>query len=495
MYGSSKIYRVVLSSLLAIAAFSAFSVAQKPMPTPERDRRIVALLNDSRLAAPELAVDTFLKMVETGKVTDPVWCGELIDEAERMIDSVQYPMPMRAAFGGKFERNNLLNDTEAFVMAMAYGSKLDRLSFKARLIKLILKTDPERAKQMVFQIGGSLDVKPSSCEDALSPSPDEIYKVVAEVAKAVFTEKQVDAGQRALFIVPWIENIESPRQIFPALGLLREMNGPATERQMLFNAASRTIDRNFKNDRAFTYSWEPIASVVGKMTQGEADPLKNDLKRAFRSMLLKNLTGTRCKDNEIKKDEPLPDYIEAVNNVIPDKPITYEDISTADYAGTAKLTHILQKSSISRQFRDESKTIRDQKIVDNKVVNHDVNDPEWAARINDFVDRVLAAEGTDGETEGEMLFIKAAFLGSTLYGVDPGDLRKSIVRKYLRLLASSRLQKTSFVEWRQWMADAERMTPDSFDEIASEFPNYNIKVILAVKKLLKKDDKNTKPPA
>src|SRR5205814_5121443 len=141
--------------------------------------------------------------------------------------------------------------------------------------------------------------------------------------KAVFSEQQIADGQRALFVSPWIENIESPRQIYPALELLQQMQGSAAERQMLFNAASKAINRNFKDDRSFTFSWESIARKVEKLVAGDADPLKGELTDAFRGMLLKNLRGTRCQDNEIKKGEPLPDYIQTANKLFPDKPLTF----------------------------------------------------------------------------------------------------------------------------------------------------------------------------
>ena len=86
--------------LIVLCGFVASIQAQKsakeatPTPTPERNRQIVALLNDARIAAPELAVDTFLKVVESKKVTDPVWRKEIIDEALRTIDEVQYAMPI-----------------------------------------------------------------------------------------------------------------------------------------------------------------------------------------------------------------------------------------------------------------------------------------------------------------------------------------------------------------------------------------------------------------
>jgi len=153
------------------------------------------LLNDARLAAPELAVDTFLKVGESKKIADPVWRKEIIDEALRMIDDVQYPMPMRLAFGGQ----NELNDTEAYISAGAYRAKLDRLSLKGRVVTLLLETEPTRAKQMIFQMGGALGLKPRSCEDVLTYYADDIYPVVAKVAAAAFTERHVAEGQRALF--------------------------------------------------------------------------------------------------------------------------------------------------------------------------------------------------------------------------------------------------------------------------------------------------------
>ncbi len=488
-------------SILIVCGVVASICAQKsvkepsPTPTPERPREIVALLNDARLAAPELAVDTFLKVVESKKVTDPVWRKEIIDEALRMIDDVQYPMPMRPAYGGKVERNNELLDTEDFVLVMAHSAKLDRLSFRGRVITLLLETDPQRAKQMIFQMGGDFGLKSRSCEDALTYSPGDIYPVVIKVAKAVFTEKQIDEGQRALFVAPWIENIESPRQIYPMLELVQQLQGSAAERQILFNAASRAINRNFKDDRSFTYNWEAVAARTGKLIAGESDPLKSDFINAFRGMVLKNLRGTRCKDNEIKKDEPLPDYIEEINKLFPEKPITFDDISSAEYSGTAKLTHILKKSSVAPRLREELMTVRDTQIVDNKVVNHDVTDLSWVSSVNEYIDRVLSFEGTDNETESEMLFLKAAFIGGMVSGISPGELRKSIVRKYLRLVAGSRLQKTSFIEWRNWISDAERMAPESFYEIASEFPNPNLKVMAAAKKLLEEPKKDPAKPA
>src|SRR5437899_3209890 len=86
-----SVFLVCLAGLIV----NGQNIEKKPTPTPERSREIVSLLNDARLAAPELGVDTFLKVVESKKVTDPVWRKEIVDEALRMTDDVKNPVRLR----------------------------------------------------------------------------------------------------------------------------------------------------------------------------------------------------------------------------------------------------------------------------------------------------------------------------------------------------------------------------------------------------------------
>lgn len=492
----------VLLLCLALGMSFATTIAQKsyakkppttateptPKPTPERSREIVTLLNDARLAAPELAVDTFLRVLEAKKVTDPVWRKEILDEAQRMIADVQHAMPMSLAFG----KQNELNDTDAYIKASVLLRKLDRLSFQSRLISLVLDTDPSRARQMIFQIGGDLGLKPRSCEDVLTYLPDDIYATAAKVGTISFTKRQIAEGQRSLFLLPWIESIESPTQILPALNMVKQMQGSPVERQMLFNALSRSIDRNFKDDRSFTNSqgWGYIAAQINKLVAGDTDPLKSGLVAAYRSMLLKNLSGARCTDNAIKKDQPLPEYIVEANKLFPEKPLILDDVITSETNGTAKLSHLYQKSRAVKALFQEGAAVKGMTVVGNKLVKHDQKDPEWISRVSSFIDKLLAFEGSEGETETELLMFKSAFLGAMLSdAVEPGELRRTIVRRSLHLILGSPLQKTDFVQWLFWLKGVETFAPDDFAVIAPELPNQNIKVLLAMRKLGILDDK------
>ena len=459
-----------------------------PKATPERPRDIVTLLNDARLAAPELTVDTFLRVLEAKKVTEPVWRKEILDETQRMINDVQHAMPMQLAFG----KHNELNDTEPYIQASVSRLKLDRLSFQSRLISLVLDTDTPRARQMIFQIGGDLGLRPRSCEDVLTYLPDDIYATAAKVATASFSESQIAEGQRALFLLPWVENLQSPTQILPALKMVRQMQGSPAERQLLLRALSAAIDRNFKDDRSFSPLLKSgtLTVHIDKTVSANPDSLNAGLATAYRSMLWKNLRGGRCTDNAIEKGPRAPDYIEAANKIFPDKPLTMDDVVTSELTGTAKPTHLLVKSKGAKAIREEALAVMGLKIVDNKLVKHDQKDAEWISRVNGFTDKLLAFQGSDGETETELLMLKSGFLQAFLgQAVDPGELRRTIVRKYLRLILGSPLQKTDFVHWLFWVKGAETFAPDDFAEIAPELPNQNVKVLLAMRKLGIADDK------
>ena len=77
---------------------------------------------------------------------------------------------------------------------------------------------------------------------------------------------------------PWIDNIQSPSQIMPAFDLLNELQGPASERQMLIGAFERAINRNFGDDRSFSRAfyrdrYMGLRLISGLEESGEASRL------------------------------------------------------------------------------------------------------------------------------------------------------------------------------------------------------------------------------
>jgi hypothetical protein len=133
------------------------------------------------------------------------------------------------------------------------------------------------------------------------------------------------------------------------------------------------------------------------------------------------------------------------------------------------------------------------RVIDNKLVKHDQKDVAWITSLTNFVDKLLAFEGTNDETETERLMFKSSLIGAILaQAVEPGDLRRSILRKYLRVIMESPIQKKDFAQWLFWVNMAEGYAPDDFVQLASEFPNHNVQVLLAMRKLgISGDKKNS----
>ncbi len=135
-------------------------IGQKPkqtaQPKAERPLEIIRLLNDSRTAPPELGIDALIGIADSKKVVnDRAWRLSILEEAYRRTADVKYRVRRKLIpFDG------VSVDTQPNYLSYVFDLKLDELSLKGRIIKLIASQSPERAKQLLFQIGGRLELKP-----------------------------------------------------------------------------------------------------------------------------------------------------------------------------------------------------------------------------------------------------------------------------------------------------------------------------------------------
>jgi len=152
-------------------------VAKKPAQNPNLESQILALLADVRLAQPELAADMLLKIAKSKKIKDENWRVDLLEEALRTADNVQYGIRRRSIpIGG------LPVDTQPGYFDYAFDLKLDKLSLKARVIEQFLEIQPARARQLLLELSSGLSLKPLQCEDSMAYEASDIYRVVGVAA-------------------------------------------------------------------------------------------------------------------------------------------------------------------------------------------------------------------------------------------------------------------------------------------------------------------------
>lgn len=456
--------------------------SDRPTPTPtpsppaidrDRPKELVTLLNDARLAAPELAVDTFLNVVESRKIKDREWRREILEEAMRVADDVKYPVRKERAYFA-----NGIVDTVSGYMSYAYDLGLDSLSIKARLIKLWLTEDKHRARDIVFRMRGDLALKTLTCEDPMTYVVDDIYVSVGAVAKETFTSKEIEDGVRGVFLLPWIENIQSPAQIVPVMTLLKRLNGPANERRLLMNAFERAIDRKFGDDRAFTYAFLRSGSEATAFVR------EADLSRVWRDFLAKNMAGPRCIESSEsyggRRKGELPQPAQSFNPLFPeDLRFTEKDFEGVEYKG--KPNDRLYTDG--ETYKKISRMLNSAREIKNKPENKksEAAQIEWEIRIGDVLEALDAWKATADESEAEVFNQKAVFFRSMMRVVTDNELNMTVVRAFMRFLADSPMQKDSLIEWllhARWLADRDWRT---FALLTGEFPNPNLKVLAQAK--------------
>ena len=467
---------LLLSAVLFLT--SSPLLAQKPTPTPERNRQIVALLNDARIAAPELAVDTLLRVIESKKVKEAEWRRELLDEAWRLSDDVKYPVRKKRAYWG-----TMIVDTVSGYMSYAYDQKLDSLSLKARIIKNWLRDDKFRARQLAFQIGGDLKLKPIRCDEALSYVVDDIYESVDAIGKDAFSQKEIADGSRGLFILPWVENIESPTQIGAVMEMLAGLRSPPVERQLLTAALERSINRNFKDDRSFGFGLLSDPHLRSKFIRQLDDPA--GFLSAWREFLKKNLVGPRCFDSRLEKGN-LPWFVTEYNALAPeDKRISAEDIDNVEYIEYkgVPIDKIYVYSEMYKKVSLLLKTAREKKnLPENK--EDKAAQLEWQLKVSEVLDLLDSWKATADEPEVEVFNQKTLWYRALIREIAEPELQTNAMRAYMRYLSESPIQKESFIEWFYHARWAVEKYPDMFKKMAEEFPSPNFKTMVVAKKVL-----------
>lgn len=457
---------------MAWLAPACAQIVQPPEQKASLDLQISALIAEARLAQPELAADILLKIARSKKLRDENWRLNLIEEALRAADDAQYGVRRQSIPVG-----GLPVDTQPGYLEYAFDLKLDRLSLKARAIEQLLEVRPGRAKQLLLELSNGLSLKPLPCEDTMAYEPSEIYRVAGAAAKRLFSAKESEDGARALFLLPWIENIESPTQISPALALVPDMQS-LSEKRLLYAGVLKMFEKNLKDDRSLTYSLERGGIIRQLAALGRADEgFSPELQASFRAFLKKNWS-VRCKDHEVGKEGTPPRYLAALNGFLVEKPFSLEELSESEFIGEPKVKSYWE-SADARRLQQE---FREAQKKDSKA-NGPLTDEDWHRKLTTFLDNVDRWNPSNSESELEILNQKWVFYQVLIERVPEGKFRNEVILRYIRLLNSSSIQKNSFIEWFVLVKRLFASNPKLFEELSREVPNPTFQLIIDEAKL------------
>ncbi len=472
-------FAVSIYILAAFAAGQKGAIPRTDAALPESPRVVSteAIILNARLAPPELASDTLIKIATSGLNLRNDDRKFLIEEAIKLAREVKNPVRMRLV-----PIQGVAVDTETGYLSYAFELKLDGLSLMSRAIKAMVPLDRTRARHLIFLLNGKLGLGRIACSDTLTYDVSDIYSTVMDVAKAGFTKKEIETGSRALFLLPWLENLESPSQVGPALDLLIEFSLQPNERELLTSFLSRSLRRNFGDDRSFTFSIErdQILSKVARLISGPAAPSKIEIKSAFREYLGLNLGSPRCKGNEIANESKIPAYAADINRIYFDDPIKFELVGDMDVTESPKV-RFLWTSEMARKLMQQLRAIR--LIGQSNGQTPDDSDQRYEKIISLL--ELLDSWKADGDEPDSAIFNQKCIVYRTLLSSVPeSNDKKLITRSYLRYLSSAPMQKTNFIEWYLHVKHLANVDFKLFEEMSSEIPNQTF-ILLKQLKLVK----------
>jgi hypothetical protein len=373
-------------------------------------------------------------------------------------------------------------DTDAGYAHYAYEKQLDRLSLISKAITQLSKLDRVAAIQALREIDGRLDLKPNRCDDALVYNVDSIYRAVIDVAKSGFTSKEVNDGNRAIFLMPWVSDLRSPAQLGPMLDILSEFRGFDSERELLSSSFEKVSVMNFADDRTFTHTLvtRRFGAKLPPLTGGIDDGTKSRLVKAFRDLLIKNLSATRCFENAIDGKSALPQFIVEFNRLNPDSPIVLSEIVQSDVGSAARVERAFKRGESANLRADLGTLIR------SKPVAGDAKDAavEWETRVQLFFQRLSSFEPAAGD-DGLLHFHEKAILFETLIKLvaDKNELQSSTSAAFLRFLDRSKVRQSNFAHWFTYVDRLPALLSTDFERITSMVPNDHFRLLALRKKL------------
>jgi hypothetical protein len=426
--------RFILFSLITSICFFQILAQSKKNTEKKNEKRpieIQNLVNDASFLPPEIATHSLIKISRSSKIKNNKWKQEILEEAFRLTDKVQNPYKKRAVpFSG------VSVDTKSGYLSYAFDQKLDEISLKSEIILEMSALNKPRSKEMLTSIGNKLSFKPISCEETLVYDVSDFYKTVSKIVKD-FSVKEIKEGSRMLFILQYVENFDSHVQIKPILDLLISIQ-PTTNEKITLGSSFLTSLKTIKtDDRSFTFTVER-ERIISILTKFVSIYEQDENLLFYKDYVLKHSNNPRCQENTINDESNLPRYIQDINSILDDKPITFEDVKTKQTDNAAKIENYWQTQNakkISKQFTE----LRLQK--------KELDTFNWQSKLAIFLDELEKWKAENNETDNEIFNQKCVMYSVLIDLVKNSDFEKQVLKSYLQYLNNSDMQSKSVFEW------------------------------------------------
>jgi hypothetical protein len=211
--------------MIAAAFFlSAIAVAVPPRP----DAGVEALIDQAQAVPPEFGAEALLRVVESGRISDPVLFRKLIESSFEKAAAAREPVARKVL--PAFKGANLPS-----LRAEGYALGLDRLSLQTRAVRDMQRLDAKRALALFEDIPYPA-VQWRKCSQPLYEDVSAYYQTLAAVAP----QAGRDADKLALTA---LARIQSPVELGPAGQMIQTLSVPVVSRDALLISLASISER------------------------------------------------------------------------------------------------------------------------------------------------------------------------------------------------------------------------------------------------------------
>src|SRR5262245_36362229 len=182
-------------------------------PVKSRNPELVKLIDELRVAPPEFAADSMIKLSAHPEIDDK-WKVEILEEAFRIAFDAQLPYKMK-------HLENLPPETRTGYKGRAFDLKMDRLSLQLLAIINLIRLDRMKARSLWNEMQKPR-LAPLKCEDSLVYDISLYYLAIMEMARKAFTPEEMRTGEEARFVDSHIVNIASPAEVIEAAQAIKD---------------------------------------------------------------------------------------------------------------------------------------------------------------------------------------------------------------------------------------------------------------------------------
>ena len=425
----------------------------------EQRLRIDNLIILGQSAPAEVTGDLLLTLVSSNLIANKERKMELIEQAFRSAAQAREPV-RRKSWG-------LMVDTRSGFKQRAFDFELDKLSMQSKAVIKMIPLDRLRARTMFEDISLPA-IKPLTCEDSLGYDLESYYVAMLSVAEECFNGDERKAEAHIQFISDKLESVRSIPQVTPATRMLVNAELSPDELSLLANVLTKALGRVSTDGRSFAFAMERdrlVSTAHGLILKLKQHGVPaNDFGGAFRSFLIKSMSGEVCTDVAWLKggQVSLPADLERINSVLA-TPIAADDVHPASvgpkagevvYWTTPKAAQVLWTAKELRFGGGEKALSGEERQTE-----------QWHRKLLDFLE-LLESWEPESEPSPDDYFQEKCITYMVLVDLCPDDPQRDVVlRAYGNYLKEKSGEYKGRIEWILPVKDYLRVLRSKSDKV------------------------------